>query len=97
MIDNIIHAALIMTTPVLLAAIGGLINRTGGIVNIGLDSMMLTGALVGLILASGNGNWLVALAGAGFAGAVMGLLMSLTVTRLDANEIIVGLGFNIVA
>jgi ABC-type uncharacterized transport system permease subunit len=97
MIDNLIHAALLMTTPILLAAIGGLINRTGGIVNIGLDSSMLVGALVGLILAANNGSWLIALIGAGLAGGVMGLLMSLTITRLDANEIIVGLGFNIVA
>ncbi|QND46135.1 ABC transporter permease (plasmid) [Rhizobium lusitanum] len=97
MIDNIIHAALIMTTPVLLAAIGGLINRTAGLVNIGLDSMMLVGALVSFILASSNGNWIGALIGAGLSGAVMGFLMSLCVTRLSANEIIVGLGFNIVA
>jgi simple sugar transport system permease protein len=97
MIDNIIHAALIMTTPVLLAALGGLINRTGGLVNIGLDSMMLVGALVGVILAAHNGSWVVALLGAGVAGSMLGLLMSLTITRLDANEIIVGLGFNIVA
>lgn len=97
MIDNIIHAALIMTTPVLLAALGGLINRTGGLVNIGLDSMMLVGALAGVILAAHDGSWAVALLGAGLAGAIIGLLMSLTVTRLDANEIIVGLGFNIVA
>lgn len=97
MIDNLIHAAILMTTPVLLAALGGLINRTGGIVNIGLDSSMLTGALVGLILAANHGSWVVALVGAGLAGAVMGLAMSLVITRLDANEIIVGLGFNIVA
>ena len=97
MIDNLIHAAILMTTPVLLAALGGLINRTGGIVNIGLDSSMLVGALVGLILAANQGSWAVALLGAGLAGAVMGLAMSLVITRLDANEIIVGLGFNIVA
>ena len=97
MIDNLIHAALLMTTPVLLAALGGLINRTGGIVNIGLDSSMLVGALVGIILAANNGSWAVALVGAGLSGAVMGLAMSLVITRLDANEIIVGLGFNIVA
>ena len=35
MIDPLIHAALLMTTPILLAAIGGLVNRVGGIVNIG--------------------------------------------------------------
>ncbi len=95
MIDNIIHAAVVMTTPVLLAALGGLVNRVAGLVNIGLDSMMLAGALVGLIVAAGAGSWSVALVAAALAGAVFGLLMSLTVTRLDANEIIVGLGFNI--
>lgn len=95
MIDNIIHAALVMTTPVLLAALGGLVNRIAGLVNIGLDSMMLAGALFGLIVAAATGSWLAALVAAFIVGGVLGLLMSLTVTRLDANEIIVGLGFNI--
>ena len=95
MIDNVIHAALIMTTPVLLAALGGLINRVGGIVNIGLDSMMLAGALVAVIVAANHGNWALAVLAAGFAGACVAFLLTLTITRLDANEIIVGLGFNI--
>lgn len=95
MIDNIIHAALVMTTPVLLAALGGLVNRIAGLVNIGLDSMMLAGALFGLIVAAATGSWSAALLAAFVVGGVLGLLMSLTVTRLDANEIIVGLGFNI--
>ncbi|HWK63842.1 MAG TPA: ABC transporter permease [Rhizobiaceae bacterium] len=95
MIDNIIHAAFVMTTPILLAALGGLINRIGGLVNIGLDSMMLAGALLGLIVASQTGSWSAALLVAAVAGGILGLLMSLTVTRLEANEIIVGLGFNI--
>jgi ABC-type uncharacterized transport system permease subunit len=93
MIENIIHAAIVMTTPVLLAALGGLINRVGGLVNIGLDSMMLAGALVGLIVAAATGSWPLALLAAAFAGAVVALAMTLCVTRLQANEIIVGLGF----
>ncbi|MDH6234036.1 ABC-type uncharacterized transport system permease subunit [Mesorhizobium soli] len=95
MIDNIIHAAFVMTTPILLAALGGLVNRIAGLVNIGLDSMMLAGALVGLMVASQTGSWPAALLAAAFIGGFLGLLMSLTVTRLEANEIIVGLGFNI--
>lgn len=95
MIENVLHSAIVMTTPVLLAAIGGLINRIGGIVNIGLDSMMLGGALIAIILASQTGSWGVALVGAAGVGALLGLLMSLCVTRLKADEIIVGLGFNI--
>ncbi len=94
MIDNVIHAAIVMTTPVLLAALGGLINRLGGLVNIGLDSMMLAGALVGLMLASQTGVDRCA-RGCALVGGGLGLLMSLTVTRLGADEIIVGLGFNI--
>lgn len=97
MLDNLIHAALIMTKPILLATLGGLINRTGGIVNIGLGSMMLFDAMTALIVAAGNGSWLLALAVAGGTGASIGGLMSLVNTRLKANEIIVGLGFSIVA
>lgn len=96
MIDNIIHSALIMTTPVLLAALGGLVNRIGGLVNIGLGAMMLAGALVGFLMAAHGGAWPLALLAAGLAGAVTALLMSLAVTRLAADEIIVGLGLNIV-
>jgi len=94
-IDHVIHAAVLMTTPVLLAALGGLVNRIAGLVNIGLDSMMLAGALVGLIVAAYTGSWMTALAAAAVAGGVLGLLMSLAITRLNANEIIVGLGFTI--
>lgn len=95
MIDNVVHAAIVMTTPVLLAAIGGLVNRVGGLVNIGLDSMMLAGALFGLIVASLAGSWVAALLVAAVVGGLLGLVMSVAVTRLEANEIIVGLGFNI--
>ncbi len=95
MLDNIIHAAFVMTTPVLLAALGGLINRIGGLVNIGLDAMMLVGALLGLMVSSATGSWELALIAAGFGGAVVGLFMSLAVTRLEANEIVVGLGLNV--
>jgi len=45
MIDLFLHAAMLMTTPILLTAIGGMVNRIGGLVNIGLESMMLAGAL----------------------------------------------------
>jgi ABC-type uncharacterized transport system permease subunit len=95
MIDPFIHAALLMTTPILLASIGGLVNRIGGLVNIGLESMMLAGALVAVEVSAATGSALVALAAAALVGALIGLAMSLVVTRLQANEIIVGLGFNV--
>ena len=38
MIDAFLHAALVMTTLILLTAVGGLVNRIGGLVNLGLES-----------------------------------------------------------
>jgi len=95
LIVNILAAAATVSTPLLLAAMGGLINRQGGIVNIGLEAKMLTGAFVAVIITWQTGNLWLAVAGAALAGAVLGLLFSLIVTRLGANEIIAGLGLNI--
>ncbi len=57
--------------------------------------MMLTGALVAVIASAATGSWPAALLAAMLAGAVVSLAMTLVVTRLGANEIIVGLGFNV--
>lgn len=95
MIDNVLAAAALLTTPILLAAIGGLINRLGGIVNLGLEAMMLTGAYVALAASSATQSWPLALLAALIAGGVVGYLFSLAVTRLQANEIVAGVGLNV--
>ncbi len=95
MIDPFLSAALLMTTPILLAAIGGLINRIGGLVNIGLEAMMLAGALVAVQVSAATGSAALATIAAALVGALVGLAMSLVITRLRANEIIVGLGFTV--
>lgn len=96
MIDLLIASALTLSVPIALAALGGAIHRRAGVVNIGLEGHMMIGALVGALISGLASNWaLGALAGL-LAGAVSGGLMSLVITRLKGNEIIVGLGFNIV-
>jgi general nucleoside transport system permease protein len=94
-IDLFLHAAILMTTPILLAAIGGLVNRIGGLVNLGLESMMLAGALVAVEISAATGSVTLALLAAAAIGALVGLAMTLVITRLSANEIIVGLGFSV--
>jgi ABC-type uncharacterized transport system permease subunit len=97
MIGQVLASATLATTPLLLAALGGLINRRGGIVNIALEGKMLVGAIIGILVSAKTGSWVVGLLAAAGAGAVCGLVFSLCVTRLGANEIIAGLGFNILA
>jgi simple sugar transport system permease protein len=95
MIGQILAAATLAATPLLLAALGGLLNRRGGIVNIALEGKMLLGAIIAVLVSAKTGSWVAALLAAAAASAVAGLVFSLTVTRLGANEIIAGLGFNI--
>ena len=94
-VDQIIAASIVLTTPILLAAMGGLVNRQGGIVNIALDAKMLAGAFVAVVVSSMTGSWLAAVVAAAFAGLVVGYLFSLVVTRAGANMIVAGLGLNV--
>ena len=94
-LDNVLASALLLATPLLLAALGGLINRLGGIVNIGLEGLMLVGAFVGTVVGGTTGSWPLGLLAAAAAGALVGWAFSLTITRLGANEIIAGLALNI--
>src|SRR5215472_2412 len=74
---------------------GGLVNRQGGIVNIGLEPMMLIGAFVAVMVSAGTGNPILGVLAATAAGACTGLLFSWSITRLGANEIVAGLGLNL--
>lgn len=90
----VLAAATLAATPLLLAALGGLINRLGGIVNIALEGTMLLGALIAVIVSAATGSWVLGCLAAMVASGIVGLLYSWTVTRLGANEIIAGLGVN---
>jgi general nucleoside transport system permease protein len=94
-LEAILVAAAPATTAILLAAMGGAINMQAGIVNIGLDGLMLAGAFVAVLVCAGTGSPALGVAAAGVAGGVVGWLFSLTLTRLDANQIIAGLGLNL--
>jgi general nucleoside transport system permease protein len=88
-------SAVALGTPLVLAAMGGLVNMRGGIINIGLEGMMLTGAFVAVLVSWKLGDPWTATLCAGLAAGAVALPFSLVITRLHANEIIVGLGFNI--
>ncbi|MGH3221794.1 MAG: ABC transporter permease [Streptosporangiaceae bacterium] len=93
--EDIIYSGLLLTTPILLAALGGAINWSAGIVNIGLDGMMLIGAFVGVFVDWQTGSVLVGCIAAVVAGAITGWLFALPITRLGANQIMAGLGLAI--
>src|SRR2546428_11119531 len=92
---GVLAAAAPSTTSILLASMGGLINRQGGIVNIGLEPMMLVGAFAAVIVSAQTGNPFLGLLAATASGSLLGLVFSWSITRLGANEIVAGLGLNL--
>jgi len=94
-LSTILASAAPATTAILLAAMGGLINRQAGIVNIGLEAIMLVGAFIAVVVSAATGSPFVAVVSAALVGGVVGLFFSITITRLGGNEIISGLGLNL--
>jgi simple sugar transport system permease protein len=81
-----------MATPYLFAAVGEAIGQSSGVLNLGVDGVMLLGAFASFFVALHTGNlWLGVLA-AMFVGLLMGLLMSLISVTLKAEQGISGIG-----
>jgi ABC-type uncharacterized transport system permease subunit len=93
--EHTLASAVVLATPLVLATLGGLINYVGGVVNIGLESKMLAGAFAAVLVSWKTGSLTLAVIAGMAAGAAVAVPFTLIVTRLHANEIIVGLGLNL--
>lgn len=90
-----------LAIPIFLAALGEIITERGGVLNLGLEGIMLVGALAGFMTAyaveQSATPWLVGLApwlglGAGlFAGALMGLIMAVFAVSLQTDQVVTGI------
>ena len=84
-------------TPLIFGAMGGILSERSGVINIGLEGMMLMGAFFGIFGADVFGSWFVGiLVGVG-AGAVMGLVHAFVSISLRADQVVSGTGINILA
>jgi len=90
-------ATLRMATPIAYGALGGIFSERVGIVNIGLEGMMLTGAFTGVTVSFFSGSpWLGVLA-AVLIGGLLGLLHGVITVRFAGNQVVSGTGINIFA
>ena len=92
---DLVYATLRLMTPLLFAALGGLLCERAGVLNIGLEGMMLGGGLTAYVVALRTDNpWLGILA-ALVVGAATGLLFAVVVVTFRANQIVSAVGLNI--
>jgi ABC-type uncharacterized transport system permease subunit len=84
-------------TPLTFGALGGLMSERAGVVNIGLEGMMLTGAFFGIMSADKTGSWELGLLGAAFFAALLALVHAIFAIHLRADQIVSGTAINILA
>lgn len=91
-------ASLAILAPLLLATIGEVVSEKSGILNVGLEGFMLTGAFFGLwAAAASEGNVLLGLGVSVIAGAAIASLMAFISLSLRANQVVAGVGINLLA
>jgi ABC-type uncharacterized transport system permease subunit len=93
----LIGAALRYATPLAFAAMGGLFSERSGVVNIGLEGMMLMGAFWGFWGTDHFNSWPLGLVVAMIAGALLALVHAFFCINLQADQIVVGTGINFLA
>ncbi len=94
-IVSILISVCVASTPLLLAATGELVVERSGVLNLGVEGMMIMGAVAGFSMAQVTGNpYLGALAGIA-AGAVFSLLFAFLTLSLVANQVATGLALTI--
>jgi simple sugar transport system permease protein len=90
-------ATLILTTPVLLAALGELISERAGVLNVGLEGMMVSGAFVAYLVASKLHSLPLAVVLGVGGGMVFGVVMALLAIEARADQVVAGVGVNLMA
>lgn len=78
------------TMPLLIAAVGEVVGESSGVLNLGIEGVMLIGAFVGFVVTLGTGFGWLGFAAAALAGVLSSLPMLLAVV-LGLNQIVVGL------
>ena len=84
-------------TPLVFGAIAGMFSERSGVVNIGLEGMMLMGAFWGVYGADKGGSWAVGLLVAAGVGAVLGLVYAFFAIHLRSDQIVGGTAVNFLA
>ena len=94
---GLIAGTFVFSTPLIFAGIGGMFSERSGVVNIGLEGMMLMGAFWGVYGADKTGGWVGGVAIAAFAGGVMALVHAFFAIHLRADQIVSGVAVNFLA
>lgn len=94
-LSSLLTGAIVAAVPILLAGLGEQMSEKAGVLNVGIEGMMLMGAYTGFLLAFQTSSlWL------GFLGGILGglltaLVMAILCVRMGLNQIVIGIGLTL--
>jgi simple sugar transport system permease protein len=91
----LLASLMVAATPILLAALGELVVERAGVLNLGVEGMMITGAICGFAMAVNSGSPLVGFMAAAGGGALLALLFALLTQIALANQVASGLALTL--
>ena len=92
---GIVKIILIATTPLVFAGIGELVTEKSGVLNLGVEGMMLVGAVTAFVTLVITGNYFLAFTFSILSGVIMSSLFAFLVLILMSNQIATGLALTI--
>ncbi|MRX50860.1 ABC transporter permease [Paracoccus sp. S-4012] len=92
---DLVWLLLTASTPILWAALGEMVAERAGVLNLGVEGMMITGALAGFAVAHATGSPSAGFIGAAVAGAALSLIFSLVTLVFLANQVATGLALTL--
>ena len=95
--ENILNTAFRSLPPLLLAGLGGMITARVGLLNLGLEGMMLVGAFTAVIVNYFTGSAFAGLLAAILVCSIMGLVFAVFYLKFKVDNIIISVAFNMFA
>jgi general nucleoside transport system permease protein len=97
MLEAFLRSTMAIATPILLAALGETFVEQSGVLNIGIEGAMLSGAFFGLVAGYFSGSLIVGFIAAIAAAASLNALLAVLVVNLAVNQVVAGTALDILA
>lgn len=91
----LVASLMVAAVPIMLAAIGELVAEKAGVLNLGVEGMMIIGAICGFVTAMQTGSPLLGFIGGALGGAALSLIFALLTQVLQANQVATGLALTL--
>ena len=92
---TLVAASLRIATPILFAALGEAVAESAGLLNVGIEGMMVVGAVTGFLVSFYSGGQWLGFAAAFLAGGAAGLVFGYVTVERGADHVVTGIVLNI--